>query len=188
MSDTRNPPICVGFSTSPGWLGRAIRWFTGGDVNHAFLLYWSRDWDRWLTLGANQNGLEPLTLDVFQRDRKIQYLFAADGWDLYAAMLKHVGDLGTPYNVRGLVGELFVETQRRIIGRYGRNFLDDHADLFCSEWVTAVCRTGIAAAQKTWALALEDDQVDPQTLRLACTPTLFAPVPLVVLDGRPVDG
>lgn len=175
-------PICyVAFSKSSGGFtsrlfGRLIRWFTSGKVNHAFLLFWSRDFGCWMTLGANAGGLEPLTLVEFLKTRHLMNLYTAVGWDLYAAMVKHAGDLGRAYNVAGLVGEAWVETVKKITGKYGPNVLDDKKELFCSEWVAEVCATGIADAGRSFDLRVMFNQVDPETLRRACDerPHLFA--------------
>ena len=168
----------IGFSSTHDLLGRLIRWFTGGTVNHAFLLYQSADFNEWMTLGANQNGLEPLPLTEFLKTRTLEYLFAPVGWDLREAMVKHAGDIGRGYDVSGLVGEAWVETWKKITGRYGKNFLDDHKELFCSEWVAEVCATGITSMAFMLDLRLDADQIDPETLKEACLarPRLFRPV------------
>ena len=64
--------VRVAFSSSP-WLGALIKEFTGGDVNHAFFIFYDPVFDAQLTLGANANGLTIEHLDKF--DGQIVHIF-----------------------------------------------------------------------------------------------------------------
>jgi hypothetical protein len=120
-----DPPIFSGFSAATGFfgglLGGAIRAFTGGDVNHAFFVFWSPEFNAWLTVGANGNGVTVMTVPEFCKTRKIKYLFAAtSSWSLWTGLRAHVGDLDKHYNYTGLFGMANVEIVKKLTGRPAR--------------------------------------------------------------------
>jgi len=61
-----DPPIYSGFSAATDFFGRLLSWnirlFSGGDVNHAFFVFWSPEFNAWLTVGANSNGVTVMTV------------------------------------------------------------------------------------------------------------------------------
>lgn len=163
------PPIYCGFSSATGFfgaiIGRMIRVFTGGEVNHAFFAYWSPEWQAWLTVGANANGVTMMTVPEFLKTRRIKYLFAPAGWSIWDGLRAHVADLDRHYNYAGLFGMAHVEIMRKLTGRPGANLLNDRDDLFCSEWCAMVVRAGLGPKRCPMFLpGYENDQVDPSGL------------------------
>jgi hypothetical protein len=189
-----DPPIYSGFSAATGFfgglLGGAIRLFTGGDVNHAFFVFWSPEFNAWLTVGANGNGVTVMTVPEFCKTRKIKYLFAAtSSWSLWTGLRAHVGDLDKHYNYNGLFGMANVEIVKKLTGRPGANLLDDRDDIFCSEWCAEAIRAGLPG--KGYAAAFMpkymDDQIDPSALRDAESKSpWFVATPLSVLTKPPI--
>ena len=190
-----DPPLYSGFSAAKGFfgslLGGAIRFFTGGDVNHAFFVFWSPDFNAWLTVGANANGVTVMTVPEFCKTREIEYLFApSSSWSLWTGLRAHVGDLDRHYNYTGLFGMAHVEIVKKLTGRPGANLLDDRDDIFCSEWCAEVIRAALPGSKGN-ALAFmaryKADQIDPSSLRDSEKGSVwFAPVPLGVVTRPPL--
>lgn len=186
-----DPPIYSGFSSATGFFGRilggSIRLFTGGDVNHAFFVFWSPEFDTWLTVGANANGVTIMSVGEFCKTREINYLFAPIGWSIWDGMRAHVKDLDKHYNYTGLFGMANVEIIKKIVGRPGLNFLNDRDDLFCSEWCAMVLRAGMGMNRALKFLPnYKDNQIDPSTLRDAeKASSFFASVPVSVVMKKP---
>ncbi len=189
-----DPPLFSGFSAGKGFfnalLGGTIRAFTGGDINHAFFVFWSSDFNAWLTVGANANGVTVMTVPEFCKSREIKYLFAPiSSWSLWTGLRMHVGDLNKHYNYTGLFGMAHVEIMKKLTGRPGANLLDDHDDLFCSEWSAEVIRAALPGS-KGYAVAFmaqyQNDQIDPASLRDAEQRSMwFIAVPVSVLTRPP---
>lgn len=163
-----DPLIYAGFSSALGVSGRLlgglIRAFTGGDVNHAFFVYWDENWDSWLTVGANSNGLTIMSLNEFTRTRTIvhAYRMTAPGRTLWDGLRIHVADLDKAYNFSGLFGMAGVEVVKKITGRPGANILSNNHELFCSEWCAMVIREALKRQQ--FLAGYGFNQIDPSTL------------------------
>lgn len=130
-------PIKIAFSASRG-LGTLIRIFTGGDVNHAFLIFYDPIFDAELTLGANANGLTIEHLNNFT-DPIIHVFETVDqnkGLELGLRLWAHL--LNKPYDFAGLVGMAAVEIARRAADLKINNPLQAEQRLFCSEFVRKV--------------------------------------------------
>ena len=129
--------IQVAFSASGG-IGALIRDFTGGEVNHAFLIFYDPVFDAKLTLGANANGLTIEPLDAFPN--KIVHVFEpvdlSKGLELGLRLWIHL--LNQPYDFAGLVGMAIVEAARKLGDHQARNPLLSEHRLFCSEYVKKV--------------------------------------------------
>lgn len=133
-----NPNLYVGFSCSDGLLARAILWFTGGNVNHAFLA-WEDAHLGWVVLGANENGVTLDTLDNFKKGRSIVHTYRPINGTLWSGLEKLRADLNVRYNIGGLAGMSIVELARRFhqsIPNPGNN----RKELFCSEFAIEVIR------------------------------------------------
>jgi hypothetical protein len=190
-----DPPLYSGFSAGTGFFGSllsgAIRLFSGGDVNHAFFIFWSPDFNAWLTVGANANGVTVMTVPEFRKSREIKYLFApVSSWSLWTGLRTHVGDLDKHYNYTGLFGMANVEIVKKLLGRPGANLLNDRDDLFCSEWCSEVIRAALPGS-KGYAVAFmsgyKADQIDPAALRDAESKSpFFVPVPLSAITKPPI--
>jgi hypothetical protein len=185
MTIDKDPPLYLGFSAGTGFfggvLGGLIRAFTGGDVNHAFFVFWSPDFGAWLTVGANGNGVTIMTVPEFLKTRVIKNLLApTSSWSLWTGLRAHVKDLNRHYNYSGLFGMANVEIVKKLTGRPGINLLNDRGDVFCSEWCAEVIRASLPGSQG-YALAFmagyKADQIDPTSLRDAAQRTVwFSPV------------
>ena len=132
------PPIIrAGFSASKG-LGDLIRKFTGGDVNHAFIMYFDPVLEVDVTFGANSNGFTMVPLSDFP-DEIIRYYVPLAN-PLVWGFRKNVHWINKPYDVAGLIGMSVVEFERHILRMMASNpFLNTHK-LFCSEIVTKMLR------------------------------------------------
>lgn len=133
--------IQVGFSAGRG-LGDAIRKFTGGDVNHAFILYHDPVLDLDVTFGANQNGFTMVPLRDFQdKTDRVVRSFTPIQTPLILGFRKNADWINKPYDLAGLVGMSVVEIESRILHMKGKNPFLDHHKLFCSEIVTIMLRS-----------------------------------------------
>jgi hypothetical protein len=165
--------IFIAFSAGEGnWfdrnLGRLIRFFTGGDSNHAFIIYWDEIWSNWLVVGANSNGLTVDSLEVFKKSHIITHIFRAIAFDLGEGLHKHVDDLNTRYNYTGLLGMSFVKIHEKVSKKVGKNPTDAENRLFCSEWVNQIIKSSMNEIQlSTWP-GDPDDVIDPDTLCAEC--------------------
>lgn len=129
--------VKVAFSASQG-LGTLIRTFTGGDVNHAFLIFYDPVFDTELMLGANANGLTIEPLDAFT-DPIVHVFEPIDpnkGLEMGLRLWVHL--LNKPYDFAGLVGMAAVEIARKIANCQISNPLQAEQKLFCSEFVRKV--------------------------------------------------
>jgi hypothetical protein len=190
MNDYKDiEPVFVGFSQSIGklpmvLLGKAIRVFTGGDVNHAWVVYWDKNWSAWLIVGANSNGLTFDSLPNFLKSHKVIYLFSAENFRLWEGLSAHVNDLNTGYDYRGLINMSWVEVGKKITGHPWGNLLANDHRLFCSEWCSEFIKTAIAIShlEKEWPLwnnGYHDNQVDPTFL---CNEIITAPKLWTLID------
>jgi len=178
-------PIYAAFSrASGGWfsrlVGALIRSFTSGSVNHALVVYWSTDFGCWMTVGANANGVTPMPLTEFLKTRTIVYLYAPVGWSLWYAPTISTRAMTTP-------GCLGWPTSKS--GKFGRNLLNDKSELFCSEWLTELCVTGMVPLG---ASAIKDfmpdrpDQIAPAFLAARMSKcAYFQTEPLSVISRVP---
>ena len=183
------PRAFVGFSASGG-IGRIIRLFTGGSVNHAFIIYYDMEYATWMTVGANANGVTMLPIAQFVPGRTIVALYEPKGFSLWDGLRTHVSDLGKHYDYAGLFGMAFVEIERRLHSRGLCNILDHRDDLFCSEWAAEVIDSALACAGQTmladFPLAgTRPDVIDPQWLCDTLKGSeLFVPVPTAAIMGK----
>ena len=119
--------IFVGFCGSNGILGRIIRWATGGDVNHAYLLMWSEEFRGWVQLGAEAGGWVQESAEKLRGNAVVR--------NGLALMRERLGD---GYDVGGLVGMAWVMFLRRVFGKRVGNPFQAKSKLFCSEAVDLV--------------------------------------------------
>jgi hypothetical protein len=129
--------IRIGFSASSG-IGDLIRLVTGGDVNHAFILYFDPIFQTNLTLGAQSNGLtsEPL----FEFPDQIIHLFEPLNSGFEEGLRVNTKWLDQPYDYAGLLGMSLVEAARAIGHWQILNPFLDKQKLFCSEYAAMVIR------------------------------------------------
>lgn len=129
--------IKVGFSASSG-IGKAIREFTGGDVNHAFILYHDPVLDTEVTFGANSNGFTMVPMSDFPD--VVVRVFTPMQTSLISGFRKNLNWINKPYDYAGLLGMSIVEFEVHILHWKEKNpFLDAHR-LFCSEIATKIIR------------------------------------------------
>jgi len=131
--------VSVCFSRSNDWLGDAIRFFTGGDVNHAFLGWNDPHFGIPVALGANPNGL---TLSPYERFLKppeqVMCVFEPPA-SLWPGIRALAPMLDTPYDYGGLVGMSMVELVHRALRRWIPNPWRSKL-MFCSEYVRWVLK------------------------------------------------
>lgn len=125
--------------TFAGILGEIIKAFTGGDVNHAMLVYEDPTFGLTMTLGANANGLTLVPL-THVRDMEIKHIYRPrDGQPSLIAGVRALSHLiDTPYDYAGLLGMSIVEAERRWFKHAINNPLLDKHKLFCSEYAKMV--------------------------------------------------
>ena len=88
------PLVVVGFTASPSWLGSLIRKFENADVSHAFLAWLDPDFENWMSLGANNNGVTLQPLSNFAKDKPEFYTL--DGPDLWPGIITLLDVINTP--------------------------------------------------------------------------------------------
>lgn len=154
-----DPPVLVGFSTGRSFWTRVGAWaitkFTGGSVDHAFLMVWSDEWRQWLSLGAERRGLAPMSLSVFEDTHKITACFAANGFSLWDGMRAHVDDLAAGYDFTGMAYMSVVTIARRMGIMLVDNPLSIKGRTFCSAWVAAVVNAALTARDTPTQLPAE---------------------------------
>ncbi len=129
--------IC--FSRSNTLLGEAIRSFTGGRVNHAFLAWIDPQFRIAVALGANPNGL---TLSPYARflkppEQVVCVFKPASG--LWPGIRALAPLLDTPYDYGGVIAMSAVE----LVHRWLRQWLPNpwpSKRMFCSEYVRRVLK------------------------------------------------
>jgi len=138
MPIASEPRIYAAFSRSNEEVGALIRKFTGGDVNHALLIWRDPTFNCWLTLGANANGLTIETLKNFKD--QIIHLYAPEpgATGLIVGLQVWANWLNCPYDYAGLIGMSVVEASRLIAHRTVVNPTLTPHHLFCSEYVKNV--------------------------------------------------
>lgn len=132
------PIVYAAFSAGSDLIAEGIRAFTGGDVNHALLLYKDPVTNRWMTLGANGNGLTPMTLKNFSDP--ILHVYGALPTGLLTGVRALADLIDEPYDYAGLIGMAEVEVVAHIFNRIKNNPTLDRQRLFCSEYVAKVAR------------------------------------------------
>lgn len=136
--------ILVGFSGGTSWIGRLIRWFTGGDVNHAFLAYFDEDTNGWVVLGADTGGWIQTPFEDLRRNKVVRLYAPPPGVHLSVGLAAMHGRLGAGYDFGGLLGMTWVLAVRRLLKKRVRNPFAAKKNLFCSEAVDMVLdRSGV---------------------------------------------
>lgn len=177
--------LYIGFSASTGsiplkLLGWTIRKFTGGEVNHTFLLYFDDDWQTWVTIGANLNGITMIPLNQFIPYHDIKYIFEPQ-FDLWEGARTLSGDIDKKYNYFGLFGMSFVKIAQKFGNKNPHNFLSNGKDEFCSEWIAQIIDVALLYVPHhvLWTLEYTStDIIDPTYLcnNMKLNPTLFKEV------------
>lgn len=138
MDEVKDATIMqVAFSASKG-LGQAIMKFTGGDVNHAFLLYHDPVSDLDVTFGANANGFTMEVLRDFPD--KIIRSFTPMQTPMLVGFRKLSDWINKEYDICGLIGMSVYEVEARVLHMKGKNPFLDHHKIFCSEMMSMMLR------------------------------------------------
>jgi hypothetical protein len=150
--------IYIGFLRTDSWISKLILKFTGGKWSHAFLCYYSAEFETWLQLGSEINGWvhEPV---IGLASPHLFYLLPTP-FDLGLGLKKNVKWLGTGYDFGGLLGMAWVLIAWRWLKRQIKNPLQSDASWFCSEIVAQIMRDSGAT------LTLEPGSTDPNRLEL----------------------
>jgi hypothetical protein len=129
--------IC--FSRSNTLVGEAIRSFTGGRVNHAFLAWKDPQFQIAVALGANPNGLTLSPYANFLRPPEQVVCVFRPALSLWPGIRALASLLDTPYDYGGLVGMSVVELVHRWYRRWLPNPWPSKC-MFCSEYVRRVLK------------------------------------------------
>jgi hypothetical protein len=183
------PPIYTAFtSTVGGLLSRELGWLirevTDSDVNHACIIYWSRDWGCWMTVGANSNGITEIPLLKFEQSRLVKHLFSAAGFSLWDGLRAHVGDVDKSYAYSGLFGMAFVEILKKLNQHPHYNWFENKDELFCSQWAAEIVDAALPEDSRArWPLfSLDSSVIDPGRLYNAEAPSFFSEMDASVLQ------
>jgi hypothetical protein len=178
LSDPASDPyLYVGFSRGRGMVGRAIRLFTGGTVNHAFLA-WKDEHLGWICLGANGNGITPDTFENLNQTTEILVFVRPtnERKSLWAGLADLRDELNRKYNFSGIAGMAVVEIARHF-GKHIDNPFSHNGEYFCSQFATEVVR------RSGYDLKNSDpsNTIDPQEMCKALQDDIsfisFTPVP-----------
>ena len=123
--------VRIGFSTSNGWISKAIRDATHSLVSHAFMLYDSADFGAEMILQAWWTEYEDISREKFEETNTIVDLIVPVM--PLDPVMKFARDwLGTKYDFGGVIGELPV-LAARALGRRIHNPWHSPGALYCSE-------------------------------------------------------
>jgi hypothetical protein len=161
--------LLLGFSRGVSFGERlksaTIRWFTGGTVSHAFLLY-NDSHLGWLTIGANSNGVTYQPLEQFKRARLIVKLFepVEETMSLWTGLARMRDFIDAGFNLSGLIGMSMVEIATHWLHQTApRNWLSDPHRVFCSQ----MCVTILRHSGFDLLPGRDPDTIDPSTLMAA---------------------
>lgn len=156
--------VYVGFTAARGVLGGMIRWLTGGDVSHVFLLYFDQALMCWVNLGAEGSGFMARYCGTIEPSVKaMKYLY--DVGDLKPGLVRNAEFVGADYDYKGLLGMAWVEFAYHRLKKQVKNPLDAKKAVFCSEIVRRVIEASPAV---TLPLPkLEPGATDPEMLQRA---------------------
>ena len=130
--------VYIGFTSSPGWLSRLIREFEHADVSHTFLAWPDPNFDVWMTLGAEPNGVIQQPLSRFTKEDNPE-LWLLSGPDLWPGIITLLDVINTPYGYATLLGMSVVEAEEHLFHRAGDNPIK-RGSVICSEYVSLVLR------------------------------------------------
>lgn len=151
--------VYVCFSRNAGVLSRLIRWATGANISHAFLLYRSEELGGWVTLGASAGGWVVMPAEHFLSGSNHVENCLEVGASLRQGIAANRQWLGAPYGLRELIGMAWVVFMRRVFGKQVPNPINYAEGWFCSEIVDKVlCDSGID-------LGIAENTVTPVDLR-----------------------
>jgi hypothetical protein len=155
--------IYIVFERTNGWIGKAIRWFTGGEVNHVAIMYDSEDWqEQWL--------VEALERGVFAHKRtnekyyEVYELCADDAAEAVRGVGKYIGEW---YDYIGILGFALVKLWWRVFKRKLKKPFTSSKGQLCSELVARVLQRYVHIQNPQW--------VEPNELLKICrsNPQLF---------------
>jgi hypothetical protein len=145
-------PYRVGFSTTTHWLSRLIRWFTGGAVSHAWILYWDEDFNCDCVLEFTEGGCRIKTFAGFKSQNQIVKVWTPQ-CSIRLGFVKVREWLEAGYDYAGLLGMIWVMIGRWLHRKW-RNPWGSAQKAFCSEGVVRVL---------IWAGYPGAERFDPET-------------------------
>lgn len=149
-------PTRIAFSTSDGFVSKAIRCFTGSKVSHCFFVYWDEDFQRDMVMEATKGGFRIVPFAHYV-DQVVEIITPAH--DVDPGLKAAVDWLGTAYDYTGLIGMIFVEVGRWLKRKWKNPLQSAHA-MFCSE----VVLRSLQSANYPGADKLDPGSTDPQML------------------------
>ncbi len=131
MSTTPQIVVCVAASDS--FVGKAIRFVTGSNVNHALIAFYSDKHESWQALQTDSRGLVQVPVSSLRYSYTECYEFT--DLNLLTALPHCEHLIGDEYDFLGILGFLLKILAWRLLGRRIFNPLHRKGELFCSEFV-----------------------------------------------------
>lgn len=134
--------ILIVLARSKGLLGKLIRWFTKSEVNHAYIIFYSAEWNDFMAIEIDERGI--VIVPAFKEEHKYCYseeyeLKNADKDKIITALVAERGLIGAKYDWLGLISFGFRMLVWRLTGT--KDFMHpvhSKTRLFCSEYVANV--------------------------------------------------
>ena len=153
----REPNAVVCLAASNTWYGKAIRWVTQSNVNHAFIAYYSDVHGGWQALQTDKRGLVEVPVEGLRYSYTECYELPV--LDLLTALPRCRNLIGDAYDTLGIVGFLFKIIVWRLAGRRVLKPLHRKGELFCSEFVVGCLQR--VDDMYSWAMSLDPSSVAP---------------------------
>lgn len=120
--------IVIGFSTSEGFISKAIRWFSRSEVSHAWVAFDCAELGLRLIMHATVGGFKLNQWKRWKKGNKVVAQFTCRE-DLSDGLLKMAKQLDHEYDYLSVIAMI----PRRWLGKLFRNPVRDRKKLHCSE-------------------------------------------------------
>ena len=116
-----------------------LRWFFGDRINHCFLFYESDAFGGWMAVEVDESGINPCVPEkVLATVKKMEcYELETDLVPGLQAMKPYIGQ---GYDWLGMLNGVFWLTLYKAFGVMSAKARHASSRMFCSEYVTSVCR------------------------------------------------
>lgn len=151
----------IGFSTRPANpLSAFIRWVTGAQCSHAWLLINESYFGIPMVMEATEWGIRVIDASIFWKRNKVVCVFKPKV-DLTDSVKSSGKLLGGMYDFAGLFGEGLVQLAARWLKRTVKNPLASSSAMFCSEMVVTLMKQSAYPGMESMAA----DSISPEELR-----------------------
>jgi hypothetical protein len=148
--------VCI--TRGKGWLAALERKILKSEYNHAFILYYSTEWQDWWAMEIDERGIVPVPAQpILKKQKKIRHFKCKK--DLYKGLFRMKNAIGFGYDWKGIISGLTVLLLRRI-GLNITKTVHSQERMFCSEYVTHV----IEASGVPLNIGLLPHQTSPKDL------------------------